>query len=355
EASIPYHRLSAEMIVWALAILKKAKPDYTIHTDVYNRLQAIYSFTASYIYSTGKAPQIGDNDSGRFLPIFPSVYTTSTNTSVFDYQQHQHVLAGLEALLEIPVSHSHPEYTIVKELVGTYIGTLSSATNKYSLTFLQCIQIGDIELRIRAGEIGQKDKGGHAHNDQLSFTMAIQGIEFLVDPGTFVYAPLPDERNAFRSTAMHNTLQVGTQEQNTWNTGTLDSLFWLQGDKTATRVIKHTDTEWQGEHSGFTYPHKRTFTFTETEIQLTDECSAPEDKTIRFHLHPACMCSVKDPNTIKIERNGIELEITTVNNQLHIQQSRYSRGYGLSEPSTVLVCSGKENVFQTHIRLIKSH
>ena len=35
-----------------------------------------------------------------------------------------------------------------------------------------------------------------------------------IDPGTYLYTPLPKERNTFRSTSSHNTVSVDNKEQN---------------------------------------------------------------------------------------------------------------------------------------------
>ncbi len=45
------------------------------------------------------------------------------------------------------------------------------------------------------------DVGAHAHNDHLSFTLAVDGLEFIVDPGTYTYTGDLAARNAFRSRA----------------------------------------------------------------------------------------------------------------------------------------------------------
>jgi len=58
-------------------------------------------------------------------------------------------------------------------------------------------------LSIRCGSIGQKGNGGHAHNDQLSLELFIDGKEIIRDPGTYLYTPLPEMRNRYRSEMAH--------------------------------------------------------------------------------------------------------------------------------------------------------
>ncbi len=53
--------------------------------------------------------------------------------------------------------------------------------------------------------------GGHGHADALSIQLITDGRRILIDPGTFCY-PCP-ERNRFRGTAAHNTLQIDGRDQ----------------------------------------------------------------------------------------------------------------------------------------------
>lgn len=52
---------------------------------------------------------------------------------------------------------------------------------------------------------------GHGHADALSVTLAADGRALLIDPGTYEY--VAQQRNLFRSTAAHNTLQVDEEDQ----------------------------------------------------------------------------------------------------------------------------------------------
>lgn len=94
EASTSYHRLSAEMVFYAVALilglppekqsaLLAAKPTVPFYRDVianrespfpdrfFSRLEKMVEFSMRITRPDGLAAQIGDNDSGRFLKLFP--------------------------------------------------------------------------------------------------------------------------------------------------------------------------------------------------------------------------------------------------------------------------------------------
>jgi hypothetical protein len=58
-------------------------------------------------------------------------------------------------------------------------------------------------LSVRCGSIGQNGLGGHAHNDQLSIELAIDGEDWIADPGSYLYTALPARRNEYRSMLAH--------------------------------------------------------------------------------------------------------------------------------------------------------
>jgi len=83
-----------------------------------------------------------------------------------------------------------------------------------------------VHLTISAGPNGQNGLGGHSHNDKGSFELSVDGIDVVVDPGTYVYTPIPQKRNAFRSVRSHNTIIADDMEQNNWEKGN-DGLFTM--------------------------------------------------------------------------------------------------------------------------------
>lgn len=62
---------------------------------------------------------------------------------------------------------------------------------------------------------GQHHSFGHVHNDKLSIEFMTGNTEVVTDPGTYLYTPIPERRELFRSTMSHNTISVDGKEQNT--------------------------------------------------------------------------------------------------------------------------------------------
>jgi hypothetical protein len=67
-------------------------------------------------------------------------------------------------------------------------------------------------LAVRCGSVGQNGAGGHSHNDQLAMELWIDGGARAIDPGTYLYTPLPGRRNEYRSVAAHDAPQLGVRE-----------------------------------------------------------------------------------------------------------------------------------------------
>lgn len=74
EASLAYHRFSAEMLGWATWFLYRTPEGHDIlerDREFWPLLERIATFTEQTTYRSGIAPQLGDNDSGRFLSFLP--------------------------------------------------------------------------------------------------------------------------------------------------------------------------------------------------------------------------------------------------------------------------------------------
>lgn len=333
EASTSYHIFSSEMIYWGYWItqnlpqekvdaLKSFKPckignsrkllplteqEFRIN-DVDNklifsekfeqRLSQIRKFSNSIIDSEGNELQIGDNDSGIFIPFVNKIITQSMFST------------DAEGIIE---NINFPDF-------GLFI---------YNKAKYQAI--------IMCGQIGQNGKGGHSHNDQLSFLLKVNRIPVFVDPGTYVYTAHPKLRNQYRSTSMHNTLSISGLEQNLWYENNKDDLFWIAKNRANAKVINHDDKHFIGEHYGFGPKHKREIEFNDNIIKGHDFSEAKGEKIISFHLHPDLKSTQLSDKSIKIESENEAINLNVRNGKISIEEYFYSPKYGLKQKANVII------------------
>ena len=141
-------------------------------------------------------------------------------------------------------------------------------------------------LAAKAGGNGADGWGLHAHNDALSFEFSIGERNFLVDSGSYVYTGDYRARNAFRSTAAHNTLRLDGAEIN--RIPEFD-MFRLENDAQV-RVLEW-DSTGEGdtliaEHNGYAQRlgviHRREFHFDRAtgNLRVRDRLLAAPDSAV---------------------------------------------------------------------------
>lgn len=313
ESSTSYHRLSGELIAYSTALvlgLKQEKIKALQHysheewkvnpcllsldqqafsIDVLNfticlpqwysdRLFKAGRFTVDITKPSGEIPQIGDNDSGRFLKLSPNgmfimneeaeekyfnlkgynklieKYVQKNglywDENLLDHSTFISALAGLYAedtfensvLLEKSLIASMAKRKFIlkdKAYAKTVISDTPSETLQYSnetiykshFKFENLKQISypdsgiyifkaaNLYLSICATPLGQNGNGGHTHNDKLSYELWLDGEDITKDPGTYLYTALPERRNEFRSIKAHNVPIINDLEQNNWLEG----------------------------------------------------------------------------------------------------------------------------------------
>jgi hypothetical protein len=218
EASIPYHRLVTELFACGLQAADALTPG-RIPDWCHDRLGDMLGFVADYTRPDGLAPQIGDADDARFLPL---------GDYGRDPRDHRHLFAQANRHHEPSLGHSaHPEG-------GFYT-----------------MRVGDLFVIVRCGDTGRYGRGGHSHNDLLSFELALGTQPLLVDSGAYLYTADAASRNLFRSTPFHSTLRVGGAEQNELRT---DDLFAME-DRARAEILTWeplaTGAMFEGRHFGF--------------------------------------------------------------------------------------------------------
>lgn len=310
EASVPYHRLVAELFVCGGQVVEALVPGQP--SAVYReRLDLMLELVADYTRPDGLAPQIGDADDGRFLPL--GDYGTA------DHRSHAHLFAQ---------TGREPAPEAGRRTVGYPGGGL----------YVMRSADGDRYAIVRAGDTGMRGGGGHAHNDQLSFELAAFGTPLVVDPGTYLYTAAPVERNRFRSTTFHSTLQIDGTEQNELDSTYLFSL----PDRTRTEVLSWepdaSPPRLVARHQGYASlpepaSHTRSLSLGEEGLVIEDEVESTgaHDLLWTFPLAGGEPQLDGDRCTVEIESVSMTFE-APAGARLSVEDGWISPSYGVRHP-----------------------
>ncbi len=135
---------------------------------------------------------------------------------------------------------------------------------------------GRTDLWIDAAAIGPDHIPGHAHADNLSFELHLDGVPTIVDPAISTY-----EKNARRhwerSTAAHNTVTVADRDSSeTWG-------GFRVGRRARTTIVGEVaGLSLIARHDGYPGGHQRIFTLDGNLLTITDCVTGPA--TARFHF-----------------------------------------------------------------------
>jgi hypothetical protein len=120
-------------------------------------------------------------------------------------------------------------------------------------------------LSIRCGGLNKDGLGAHAHNDQLSIELQIDGIDWIADPGSYIYTPTPWHRNLYRSALAHNGPHWSEVEPARLDAG----LFKLE-DTSDAKCLNFDITGFFGYYAGYSEPVSRLITFGKNRIIIRD-------------------------------------------------------------------------------------
>ena len=232
-----------------------------------DRLYKIGRFTVDITKPNGEVPQFGDNDSGRFFKFSPNGEFFSNEQAARKYLNlsgfegggepfwdenilnHSALISCMGGIFddEIFENDMRFERSFIRSLAGrklqaidkTYKSQVDSGVKSSELPYRKSVEFkianpqeiknifypdsgififksGKFYLAVCATPLGQNGHGGHTHNDKLGYELWIDGRDIARDPGTYLYTPLPDRRNEFRSIRAHNVPIIGDLEQNSW-------------------------------------------------------------------------------------------------------------------------------------------
>ena len=222
---------------------------------------------------------------------------------------------------------------------------------------------GALHMVIDCADVGTRGRGGHGHNDCLSFELFAFGHTFITDSGTFRYGGSEEERNLFRSTRAHNTAMVDHQETGRFIPG----IQWrIRNDAKPTIHLWHSD-QWvdvfDGSHSGYQrlsnpIRHRRRVIFDKRNCfwVLEDHFLGTGDHRfdLLFHFVPMTVTLSSDDHLVASTQNASEANLSLIPLnpaalQVEIRPGWVSPRYGIKEEAPV-VCYSHTGPAPTTIR-----
>ena len=249
ESSIPYHRLVTELFLGAARLAQfvgqPLSPEYR------TKLTAMVDYLAAILRPDGLMPQVGDADDGRLHIL--------SGYGNWRPQDPRHLFAPAALTLDRPDWWRFADRSGAWEAL--WWGFVPDPAALEESLPSSCVGFPDAGhfvyrkdgtyLLVTNSVVGTKGFGNHKHNDQMSFEFHVGGTPLVVDPGSYVYTSDFAARNAFRSTASHNTVMVDGVEQNEMRPDWIFRLF----DSGAPETVEFSDKEkyiqYHGRHVGY--------------------------------------------------------------------------------------------------------
>ena len=278
EMATHYHAFVLEALV-LVAYLERA------HAMPLSDLEAVIQRMADYLRAIrcgdGSLLQQGDNDDGCILAFLRS--------------RHADQLLGAVAALGARPGPRDADPPSASEGAFWLTGGTTPAPIEPPPRSRRFADSGQVVLRsarliavFDAGPFGFGSLAAHAHCDALAITLAVDGRRLLVDRGTYIYDGDLREREGYRTTAAHNTAQIGALEQAT----PAGPFLW---SRQPSLTIHRCDLTAQGDivqasHDGFAgWSHCRTLVHRHGVLVIIDEFhgeQTPSQVISRYHFAP---------------------------------------------------------------------
>lgn len=373
EQAFEYHGLVAELGLVAAAEAEAA--GVQVAPATWQRLCRMVDALAAVLDRAGGPPRYGDGDDGRALVLDPAVDRWSRllalGAALFGpLPWWPDTVPGAQSVL---VAALVPRTALPRHVPGRPAARPSSFPDA-GLTILRASDGsgGELWCRCDGGPHGFLSIAAHAHADALALELRHDGVELLVDPGTFCYHDDPAWRRYFRSTVAHNTVEIDRSDQS------VPGGPFLWSRHAATRVLECTvdgpHPRWTAEHDGYQrlaapVLHRRAVALdgSQGRVTIVDQLVGDGVHEVRlaFHLGPAVHASLDGsravlrwpwpPHTGGAAVDGTperaeRLATMVLPGQLQWQTFRgtvepiagwYSPSFGRRVPTTTLVGSGR--------------
>jgi hypothetical protein len=169
----------------------------------------------SHLANAGPLPSLGDDDGGRLFDPHRNgtehmTDPLATGAVLFGRSDVKSVVKGIcEETIWLFGIDGPKEF---ESLPNRRPASMSFALESSGI-YVMCSSTPNADRAVI--DVGPQAAGraGHTHADALSLQLAVGGHALLTDPGTAAYVDMNSERNWFRGTGAHNTVQVDGLDQ----------------------------------------------------------------------------------------------------------------------------------------------
>lgn len=204
EKACGYHKLVLELFV--LAAIAMENWDFSLPPDCLALLEKAANFSDAIMRPDGLSVNFGDNDDACALP-FSEVPLRSHGPVVELVRAWRNKAIGTGTYSEVEATAARLFFPNVHVAIQQDSGP-------------ECLQFPDGGYYIirdsekgfffvtDLGEVGMKGRGGHGHNDLLSFELLIDGQTVVLDSGCSGYTSDLKKKAWFKGTSAHSTIQL---------------------------------------------------------------------------------------------------------------------------------------------------
>lgn len=298
EQALCYHKFSLEFML--ASRLSGAAAGRTFSAAFDQRMHAALLFMAAMMDRHGHIAPIGDADDGKvFRLIADGAQSSYESMLAIGAELYQSPI--LQRKLVALGSLAHPRQagfclTSVKPEQQTLEWPTLFAEGGYLVADQGPEAQAEMRVIMDIGPLGYNRIAGHGHADALAVMLAVNGVDFLIDPGTYCYNAAPALRHYFRSTAAHNTVQIDAQDQSVYG----GSFLWLRDVRSKLQNFSDDSEKLmlEASHDGYLrladpVRHVRTLVLERSSghmlVEDKFECATEHQAALHWHLAAGCV------------------------------------------------------------------
>jgi len=352
EQSSYYHRYATDFFLCAALLAERNGRPFP--AGYCERLARMVEFLLHTAWPSGRQPMTGDADGGRVLALArhdPNDHRATLSTAAVYFRR-----ADLRR--QAGSFHEETLWLLSPAAIGQFDELESAAPPEISRVYpgagLASLRSGwDASARMLLFDCGPQGMGtcAHGHADALGFVCGADGVEWLVDPGTYVYTASHEGRDFFRSTRAHNTVTVDGEDQ----AEPVAVFKWRKIPQIYLErqlLLPHFELA-AGRHNGYArlpepVEHRRSVAFIKPDYWIiTDELTGRGAHRFEFFFHFAPSIDLKPWNGAWLAcKDGRQLVLVPPEGGLEIRlatgetsplQGWYSEDYGHRQPAPVLI------------------